>query len=288
MNILVLGGTRYFGIHMVKALINRGHQVTIATRGRTKDDFGDQVSRIIVERTSQESIAQAFNGKSYDIVCDDLAYCSNDVKYLLDNVSCKRYVMVSTTAVYDKHMDTKETEYNPIINKLRWCSRSEFAYDEIKRQAECALFQQYKQQQAVAVRFPFVIGKDDYTKRLYFYVEYIIKGVPMFVDNLEEQMGFIRSDEAGRFLAFLAEQAYTGPINGSSFGTMSIKEIITYVENKTGKKAILSEDGEKAPYNGEKAYSINTEKAVQLGFGFTILEDWIYNLLDEYIETVLQ
>lgn len=41
MNILMLGGTRFFGIHTVKALLSKGHAVTIATRGITKDEFGD-------------------------------------------------------------------------------------------------------------------------------------------------------------------------------------------------------------------------------------------------------
>ncbi len=37
MKILVIGGTRYFGIHMVNKLLERGHKVTIATRGKTPD-----------------------------------------------------------------------------------------------------------------------------------------------------------------------------------------------------------------------------------------------------------
>jgi len=41
MKILVLGGTRFFGIHMVNDLIEKGHEVTIATRGITPDYFGD-------------------------------------------------------------------------------------------------------------------------------------------------------------------------------------------------------------------------------------------------------
>ena len=50
MNILVLGGTRYFGIHLVNDLLAMGHNVTIATRGQTPDTFGDQVTRIHVDR----------------------------------------------------------------------------------------------------------------------------------------------------------------------------------------------------------------------------------------------
>lgn len=49
MKILVLGGTRFFGIHMVKELIKMGHDITIATRGRASDTFGDAVSAISTE-----------------------------------------------------------------------------------------------------------------------------------------------------------------------------------------------------------------------------------------------
>lgn len=36
----------------------------------------------------------------------------------------------------------------------------------------------------------------------------------------------------------------TGVFNGSLSGTISIREILNYVEEKTGKKAILDGDGE--------------------------------------------
>ena len=43
MNILVIGGTRFFGIDMVNELLTAGHDVTIATRGKASDSFGDNV-----------------------------------------------------------------------------------------------------------------------------------------------------------------------------------------------------------------------------------------------------
>ena len=44
MKILVLGGTRFFGIPMVEELIQQGHEVTIATRQTTNESlfFGSQ------------------------------------------------------------------------------------------------------------------------------------------------------------------------------------------------------------------------------------------------------
>ncbi|MDD3224541.1 MAG: NAD-dependent epimerase/dehydratase family protein [Clostridium sp.] len=56
MKVLVLGGTRFFGVHMVENLIKKGHQVTIATRGNKKDNFGAKVKRIIVDHTDFENM----------------------------------------------------------------------------------------------------------------------------------------------------------------------------------------------------------------------------------------
>lgn len=64
------------------------------------------------------------------------------------------------------------------------------------------------------------------------------------------------------------------------------QEIIEYVEEKTGAEATIDNSGEDAPYNGEPEYSICTDKAKELGYQFTELKDWIYGLLDYYIQVV--
>ena len=287
MKILVIGGTRFFGIHMVKALLEKGHDVTIATRGLTPDDFGDRLKRITLQRTDEQSVKNVLAGDHYDIVIDKIAYCSNDIKYVMDAVDCDKYIYMSSTSVYDpKHINTVETDFNGTADELIWCDRAAFPYEQIKRQAEYALWQEYPGRNWIAVRYPFAIGKDDYTKRLLFYVEHVMKGIPMNIDNIDCQMGFIRSDEAGKFLAFLVDKDFRGAINGSSEGTISIREIIDYVEEKTGMKAVIGNDGEAAPYNGEPEYSINTDKAKTLGYRFSTLKDWIFDLLDYYIESI--
>ena len=230
---------------------------------------------------------KTLSSSHYDVVIDKIAYCSNDIKYGMETVNCDKYIHMSSTAVYEpKHMNTVESDFDGVSKELVWCDRTDFSYGEIKRQAECALWQKYRDRNWIAVRYPFVVGKDDYTKRLAFYVEHTMKSIPMDIDNLNSQMGFIRSDEAGKFMAFLVEQDIRGAINGSSEGTISIREIIEYVEKKTGTKAVVDKTGAKAPYNGEAEYSINTEKAGALGFRFSVLQDWIYKLLDYYIQRV--
>ena len=287
MKILVIGGTRFFGIHTVNELLNNGHDVTIATRGQAPDSFAHRVSRVSLERTDPKSMEKALKDKYFDVVIDKIAYCSNDIKYALDVLHCEQYIHMSSTAVYSpKHLDTKEKEFTGLEQPTIWCSRNDFPYDEIKRQAEYALWQTSPHFNTIAVRYPFVIGQDDYTNRLLFYIENTLKERPMNIDNLHAQMSFIRSDEAGRLMAFLVGKSLTGPINGSSNGTISIGEILDYIKLKTGKEAIITPSGIIAPYNGEVEYSINTDRAKSLGFEFTNLKDWIFDLIDYYIEQV--
>ena len=56
MKILMIGGTRFFGVHAVRALLENGHQVTIATRGSTPDPFEDNVQRVFVDRTQPDAM----------------------------------------------------------------------------------------------------------------------------------------------------------------------------------------------------------------------------------------
>ena len=287
MKILVIGGTRFFGIPMVNALLEAGHDITIATRGRVADPFGERVQRIRLERTDAQSMKDALQGRFYDVIIDKIAYCSNDIRSLMEAAKFGKYIYMSSTAVYDpKRMNTVESDFDGMGGELRWCDRGDGTYSEVKRQAEYALWQQYGDKNWIAVRYPFVIGRDDYTNRLAFYVEHVIKGIPMYIDDLDAQMSFIRSDEAGEFMAFLVDKDLTGAVNGASSGTMSLREILTYIETKTGIKSILKEEGEPAPYNGEVPYSINTDAATGLGYRFSNLKDWIYELLDSYITDI--
>lgn len=283
MQVLVIGGTRMMGIHLVQRLIDHGHEVTIATRGKTADAFGAAVKRIHWNRYDEECIQKTIDNLYFDVVYDSLAYCSNDVCKLLKHLHCGKYIMISSATVYPKNDVLAEELFDPLAGEVVWCNRADVPYDEGKRQAERALFQKFPQINALAVRFPYVIGRDDYTKRLRFYVEHICQNKSMFVDNLDTKLTFVNSTEAGRFLAYFADYDCFGVINGANSGRISIREIADYVEQKTGMQAIFTPDGDAAPYNGDESHSISTEKAVKNGFVFSPLHHWIYELLDSYV-----
>ena len=286
MNILVLGGTKYMGVHLVNELLKEGHDVTTATRGNTADSFGDKVERLIIDRQDPASLKKALKDKCYDVAIDNIAYSSNEIRHLLDVLQAKKYIVTSTVSVYSHHFHEKMTEDEVDTKKhsLKWCNYDDYPYDEAKRQVEAALFQAYPNQLSVAVRLPYIFGKDDYTERLFFYVNHILNEKPMNVDNLKSRLSFIHSQEAGKFLAHVATNPIFGAINASSIGTISLEEIIKHIEARTGKKAILKKDGTEAPLNKSPNFCLDTTLAEKSGFQFKNINDWVYPLLDDWID----
>lgn len=267
MDVLVLGGTRFFGVHLVKSLLRNGHSVTIATKGIAHDSFGDSVSRIILDRNSAESLKENLGDRRFDVIVDNICYSPNNTKKLLDCAQTDRYVFTSSTAVYQSGLNIAESAFNPLEYKVQYGERADFSYDEGKRLCEAAAFQKYNIQTA-AVRFPVVIGTNDYTQRLYFYVDRIVRGVPIKVSNIDTQMSFITCEQAGEFLAFMAESNFAGSINACGDGVISIRRILEIIEEATGQKAIISENGEESSYNSYQNCTVNSSKAKKLGFNF--------------------
>ena len=56
MKILVVGGTRFFGIPMVNALLADEHDVTVATRGNTQAEFIGEVRSVVFDRTDHDYV----------------------------------------------------------------------------------------------------------------------------------------------------------------------------------------------------------------------------------------
>lgn len=60
-----------------------------------------------------------------------------------------------------------------------------------------------------------------------------------------------------------------------------------YIEKAVNKKAVFLDEGEPAPFNDEISHSINTELAESIGFHFTPLKEWIFSLIDFYIQSLI-
>lgn len=289
--VLVLGGTRFMGIRLVEKLINAKHFVTIANRGTRKDCFGKYVSRIQYDRKNEQSVREVFFDSKYDCVIDTSAYDSISTRYVLSYISCDRYIQVSSVAIYPKHhLNLLESECNTSVIEYKLEENSNYGVN--KRNCECVALQEYISKKPVVVRIPFVVEPENLDNkelnlRLYFYVEKIMKGIPICVDNLDYCCAFVRTTEEADFLMYLMNSEYVGAVNFSSVGYVTVREIVRYIEKKTRKKAIITDNGEMHPFNakhfGYSGYSFNLQAVKSIGYKPSKLKDWLWPLIDKYI-----
>jgi 2'-hydroxyisoflavone reductase len=102
MQLLILGGTRFVGRHIVEAFLAEGHAVTILTRGQTADDLPASVERLRGDRDAGVDGLTALADRSWDACVDVSGYTPRQVRpsaeLLRDRV--KRYVFISAVSVY--------------------------------------------------------------------------------------------------------------------------------------------------------------------------------------------
>ncbi|WHY01441.1 NAD-dependent epimerase/dehydratase family protein [Neobacillus sp. DY30] len=284
---LILGGTQFVGKRLVQLLMDEGVEVTIATRGLTADVFGNQISRLIINREDAGSLEKAFVDKQWDVVFDQTCYSSQEAIDTLKALKGKvqKYIFTSSQAVYDFGTNHLEESFNPLDYRPLVKSRKDYigyvGYQEAKRAAEAILFQN-ADFPVVAVRFPIIIGKDDYTNRLQFHVEHIKEGKSMFIEHPAFRYSFIDSGEAASFLLNIAKSDYNGPVNPGSKEDISLGELIQLIENLIGTKSILSKDGSPSPYNFPGSWSVNTNLVESMGYRFTSLDSLLKSLIGHY------
>lgn len=285
MNVLVLGGTRFFGKKLVEKLLQDGNsRVTILTRGVTEDSFGDRVTRLTVDRSDEEALARAVGNTLWDVVYDNICFTPDEAAAAVRIFAgrAQRYILTSSLSVYDPQPGIlTEADFDPMHYPLQSGGKGNFSYQEGKRLAEAVLLQQAGFP-AAAVRFPIVLGTDDYTRRLHFHIEHVRAEQPIGIPNPQAEISFIRSDEAADFLYWLGRSSLTGPVNACSDGTLTIGEVISVIEQATGIPARVrheAADADSSPFGIEESWYMDTAKARSAGFSFLSLSQWFPELV---------
>jgi nucleoside-diphosphate-sugar epimerase len=279
MKVLILGGTRFVGKRLVHLLADQGHNVTVGSRGRTIVSFPGNVQRLKLDRASKDSLATALAHSQWDIVYDQICFSADDAASAVEILAGKtsRYVLCSSAAVYTNPLDVGEGAFDPSAYSIRSIERSGSSYAEGKRLAEAVIFQRASFP-AAAVRFPIILGPDDYTKRLRVQIQRIAGNEPVNIENPDVEISLISSVEAAAFLAWLSGVPHTGPFNACSDGPVSLKTIVRFIEEATGHTAIVKRQPDTDPFSlfGKPvSATMNTGKARRCGFQFQQTRDWL-------------
>ncbi len=286
LRVLILGGTRFFGKILASRLIEAGHSVTIATRGRTQN-VHEGAHSVVADRGDPKQLLAALGNSHYDVVYDQIGYSPNDaatsVHVFGGRVS--KYIFTSSMAVYGYSEDPwTESGFNPFEYPVRSGDRADFNYAEGKRLAEAVLFQ-HAEFHVTAVRIPVVLGVEDYTQRVQFHIERIRAGIPIGFSNLDAKTSLIHADEAAKFLEWVGiSKGVEGPVNACSEGHTTWKALISTIEQVVGQKESITTrvpHENWSPYNETASRFMNTHKATNAGFGFTRLDDWFSDLIQQ-------
>lgn len=98
--LLIFGGTGFIGPHMVRCAVERGHEVSIFTRGRSEADLPGSVEQLVGDRNDDHT---ALEGRTWDVVLDnntqDYRWVRTSTALLAD--ATDHYVFVSSISAYD-------------------------------------------------------------------------------------------------------------------------------------------------------------------------------------------
>jgi len=101
MKVLFMGGTGFIGPHMVRALLNAGHEVTLFNRGRTNTHLFPELAKIKGDRLTDD--IKQVSGHDWDLIVDSSCYVPRAVDMLMGAVDAdkvKQYIFISTISVY--------------------------------------------------------------------------------------------------------------------------------------------------------------------------------------------
>jgi hypothetical protein len=182
MRILFLGGTRFTGSALAKLLSDAKHQVSVASRRMPPGYM--KVEAILGERAE---LLVKLKGREFDIVFDFIAYKDKDVHSVLDAISARRYVLVSTTWLpcFLGLSNAGEEIQDIHFDRLEGIPQITQKYLMGKASAEMAVTKYFAEGRDVCIiRFPVVMGRDDHTKRLHFYRSRLKDGNGLIVDDV--------------------------------------------------------------------------------------------------------
>lgn len=103
MRILIMGGTRFIGVYLTKALVEQGHEVVLFNRGKKPAPI-EGIQQIHGDRQDIEQLKEKLKEEQFDVIYDNNGRELSDTKSLVElfKDQVKQFVYVSSAGVYLK------------------------------------------------------------------------------------------------------------------------------------------------------------------------------------------
>ncbi len=227
LRILILGGTRFIGLHMTALALERGHAITFFNRGKTKTDRFPEIERIKGDRNGE---IDGLKDRDWDVVIDNSGYVPRHVKLSAELLAprVKQYVFVSSISVYP-NFSVPRDESSP-VGKLEDETVEKVdgdTYGPLKALCEQAA-ERAMPGRTTVIRPGLIVGPDDNTDRFTYWParaarggEFIAPGSP------KDAFQIIDARDLAAFTLNAVENNFTGVynlvsnVNGFRFGELT-------------------------------------------------------------------
>jgi 2'-hydroxyisoflavone reductase len=300
MKILIIGGTRFLGRHLVNAARSRGHIVTLFNRGQSNPNLFLQVDKIHGDR---EKDLDKLMGQHWDVVIDTCGYFPRIVRMAAEALKDKvaHYVFISSISVYADFTKIGINE-SDTVGRIEDETIEEItgeSYGPLKALCEKAV-QDVFGIRSLIIRPGLIVGPHDPTDRFTYWPVRVARGGDVLApDRPEVLTQVIDVRDLVRFIIDLIEQNVsgvfnaTGPDHDLSFGRfLDTCKLIGNSDAKfkwaplefltEHKVAAWSDLPAWLPDRGEDAgfARVDISKALNAGLKFMSLEETVHDTLE--------
>ncbi|MEJ2336230.1 MAG: NAD-dependent epimerase/dehydratase family protein [Gemmatimonadales bacterium] len=293
LRILILGGTRFLGVHQVEYALARGHTVTLFNRGRTNPELFPDVEKLVGDR--DDDLA-ALEGGEWDVVIDNSAsiprWVRQSAQLLKD--SAQQYIFTSSISAFADFTTAGMDETAP-VGTLEDPTIEEITgetYGPLKalceQEAETAF-----PGRATIVRPGLIVGPWDNSDRFTYWPVRIDRGGEVMAPgDGTDPVQIVDGRDLGAWMIRLAEEGRTGVYNATGPASpMTMSEMLDGIRVVTNEDATFTwvsaeflEAHEVQPWMQMTAWvpatgefaglaQVNCEKAIAAGLAFRPLAD---------------
>lgn len=214
MEILVLGGTRFLGRHIVERLAARGHRVTCFHRGLSTCELPGGVSEVLGDRNEPPPSALH---RPWQAIVDVSGQLPEQVARTLE-LPAQWYLFISTLNVYADLSRTGAAESDATVTSF---DPSDVAMAYGGRKAACERMVRERFGEGATIMRPgIIVGPWDYTGRFSYWPLRALSGSRFVVPLPRERpVQFVDARDLAAFVADAIERRITGTFNAAGPAT---------------------------------------------------------------------
>ena len=226
LKILILGGTSFLGPHQIAYALERGHEVTTFTRGKTipkiHKDLFSKVEQLVGDR---EDNLEALKNRKWDVVIDNSGrktqWTEDTAELLKDNVGY--YMYTSSISVYYPFTGDDFTEDRSLVLEVPEDAEGDvkytYEYGVMKANSELAAIRHFGKDRSIIVRPTLIVGPGDRTDRFPYWLARLEQGGEVVIPGASNELvQYIDVRDLAEWMIRLLENEAAGTYNGSGPG----------------------------------------------------------------------